>query len=218
MIYFQKEKRITLKEYGKTVQKMVDLAVQEPDRARRTAMAFAIVEIMSKISPLSKQTESYVQKLWDHLFFISDFKLDVDSPYPMVARELIVPKADKFHYPLRLNKHRHYGKYVVEFIDKAVEMEESKKNIVAHSLASYMKLVHKNWNNEVVNDEIVKNDLNIISKGKLEMPEDESIKQLVSGWNNNLTNSNKSKGKFNFKNNKQKIGHSKFTKKSSSTK
>jgi hypothetical protein len=202
MYYYQNEQPIILREYGKSLQNMVFKCMEIKDRDRRTQAAHMIIDIMSKITPQEKKAEDYHQKLWDHLFFISDFKLDVDAPYPMVERELIVPKPEKFHYPQRINRHRHYGKYIVEFIDHAGKMEDQKKRVVAHHIASFMKLVHKTWNNEVVNDEIVKNDLTNISKGNLEMPQDESIKQLVSIKNTKNTFNKNNKNTFN-KNKKQ---------------
>lgn len=208
MNYYSKEKPIILKEYGKVIQKMVEKTVDEPDREKRTEKAHAIIDFMAQLNPHVKSTEDYKQKLWDHLFFMSDFKLDVDSPYPMVQRELIVPIPEKFDYPRSVNRHRHYGKYIVDFIDKAVQLEEEKRKVVSQHIASYMKLVHKTWNNEVVNDAIVKNDLSTFSNGLLEMPEDENIKHLLPTVKTNNfkknNNNKKKKNNNNQQNNNQK--------------
>lgn len=201
MNYYSKEKPIILKEYGKIIQKMVEKAVEEPSREKRNDMAEAIIDFMAQLNPHVKSTEDYKQKLWDHLFFISDFKLEVDSPYPMVQRELIVPIPEKFDYPKSVNKHRHYGKYIVDFIDKAILLDEEKRKVITTHIASYMKLVHKTWNNEVVNDAIVKNDLSNFSKGLLEMSEEENIKHLLPSEKNNIFKNNfKNKNKKNKKN------------------
>jgi len=199
MNYYVKEEQIVLKEYGKLIQKYVQLVILESDKQRRTKMAYAIVDFMAQLTPSVKSTEDYKKKLWDHLFFISDYKLDIDAPYEIAEREFIVPTPTKLDYPRNQNKFKHYGRYVVEFINEAKNFEEEKRKVFARPIASYMKLVHKTWNNEVVNDSIVKNDLFNISEGQLLMADDESIKHLLPKgkitMNNSQNNQNKNKNK-----------------------
>ena len=202
MNYYTKEEPIILREYGKMVQQYVWLAIAEPDRVKRTKMAYAIVDFMAQLTPSVKSTEDYMKKLWDHLFFISDYKLDVQAPYEIAQREFIVLTPTKLEYPTRKIQFKHYGKYIVEFIDEAKKLEEDKRRVVASPIASYMKVVHKAWNNEVVNDSIVKNDLFRISQGELEMADDESIKQLIP--KNKMTNNPNQRNNNNNPNNKNK--------------
>lgn len=179
MNYYVKEESIILKEYGKIIQKLVMYAKAEVDKDKRTKMAYAIVDFMAQLTPASKSTEDYLKKLWDHLFFIADYQLDVDAPYEIAQKEFIVPIPEPLPYPSGQNKFRHYGKYIVEFIEQAKSQSDEHRRVIAGPIASYMKLVHKTWNNEVVNDSIVKNDLFNISSGMLEMADDESIRQLL---------------------------------------
>lgn len=201
MNYYTKQEPIILREYGKLIQGYVDYCIAESDRDKRTAMAYAIVDFMAQLTPQIKATSDYRKKLWDHLFFIADYKLDVDAPYEIAERELIVPTPTKMYYPKSNNTFRHYGKYIVEFINYAKDFEDQKRKVMARPIASYMKLVHKTWNNEVVNDQIVKNDLYNISKGSLDVPEDESIKQLLPKGKNTFNNNNNNNHN---KNNKKK--------------
>lgn len=193
MNYYAKEEPIVLKEYGKIVQRFVRYCIAEPAREKRKAIAYAIVDFMAQLTPQVKATADYRKKLWDHLFFIADYKLDVDAPYDIAEKDVIVPSPSKMYYPKSNSAFKHYGKYIVGFINNAKEFDEEKRRVMARPLASYMKLVHKTWNNEVVNDSIVKNDLYNISKGMLEMPEDESIRQLMPKSKPIINGKNKSK-------------------------
>lgn len=201
MKYYVKQEPIILKEYGKIIQNFVLHAKAEEDKEKRTKMAFAIVDFMAQLTPAGKSTEDYEKKLWDHLFFIADYQLDIEAPFEIAQREFIVPTPEPLAYPGGHNKFKHYGKYIVEFIEKAKEKSEDQRKIIAGPIASYMKLVHKTWNNEVVNDSIVKNDLFNISSGMLEMADDESIRHLLpkgkmtTNNNQNRTNNNNNKKK-----------------------
>lgn len=198
MQYYTKESPIILKEYGKLIQGYVHYAMKEVDKEKRTKIAYAIIDFMSQLTPQVKATVDYRRKLWDHLFFIADYKLDIDAPYDIAEKEFIVPTPTKLDYPKDDMKQKHYGKYIVEFIEQAAEFEEVKRKVLSKPIAAYMKLVHKTWNNEVVNDSIVKNDLHRISKGALLIADDEHIKQLLPTRNNKISSNqghNKNKKK-----------------------
>lgn len=201
MNYYVKEEPIVLKEYGRIIQKLVTHAKAEEDKEKRTKMAYAIVDFMAQLTPTGKSTEDYQKKMWDHLFFIADYQLDIEPPYEIAQREFIVPVPEPLPYPSGQNKFRHYGKYIVEFIEEAKNQTEEHRRVIAGPIASYMKLVHKTWNNEVVNDAIVKNDLFNISSGMLEMADDESIRHLLpkgkmtANHNQNRNNPNNNKKK-----------------------
>ena len=214
MNYYTKEEPIVLREYGKSIQSYINLCIAEPNKEKRTIIAYAIVDFMAQLTPQVKATSDYRKKLWDHLFFIADYKLDVDAPYEIAEKDVIVPTPAKMYYPKFGSPFKHYGKYIVEFINFAKDFEEDKRKVMARPIASYMKLVHKTWNNEVVNDSIVKNDLFNISKGMLDMPEDETIKQLLpknkmtnnpnfKNKNKNKNKNNRNKGNQNYQNNKK---------------
>src|SRR4051812_6830997 len=118
---------LAMREYGRHVQKMVDhvLTIQDPDE--RQAYAQSVIELMGFLNPHLKNVEDFRHKLWDHLFLISDFKLDVKSPYPIPTRESLKAKPHVLPYPKRYPKYNHLGKNIEIVIDKALKEEDPEK-------------------------------------------------------------------------------------------
>lgn len=113
---------LIIPEYGRNVQKMVDYALSIEDRERRTKIAKAIITIMAQLNPLVKESVDYKQKLWDHLYIISDFKLDVDGPFPPPSPESFIVKPEKVSYGTKSFRYGHYGKNIEKIIQKVAEM------------------------------------------------------------------------------------------------
>ncbi len=158
-----------LKEYGRHVQKMVDYLLTLEDRGKRNQQAQAVIELMGFLNPHLKNVDDFRHMLWDHLFAMSDFKLDVDSPYPIPQKETYKLKGEPMKYPRRHPKYAHLGKNLELIIDKALaEPDVERKAEFANSIAYYMKLTYNNWHKEVVHDDTIRNELNIITKGQLE--------------------------------------------------
>ena len=158
-----------MKEYGRHIQKMVDylLTIEDPEKRQKNAMS--LIELMGFLNPHLKNVEDFRHKLWDHLFLISDFKLDVSSPYPIPTRETLKQKSDPLPYPKRYPKHAHLGKNLELIIDKALQEENpEKKNGFANAIAYYMKLAYNNWHKETVHDDAIQGELNAITNGQLE--------------------------------------------------
>ena len=149
------------------------------DRERRNQLAKATIEMMGMLFPHLKNVEDFRHKLWDHLFVMSDFKLDVESPYPIPTSETIVSKPKQLKYPRHTLKFRHYGHNVEILIDKAIsENGEEKKAQFAESIATVMKMTYRNWNNEDVNDDTIQDDLRMMSEGILSLDEDQRIQNM----------------------------------------
>jgi hypothetical protein len=124
---------------------------------------------MGFLNPHLKNVEDFRHKLWDHLFLISDFKLDVSSPYPIPTAETLKQKSDPLPYPKRYPKHAHLGKNLELIIDKALQEENpEKKNGFANAIAYYMKLAYNNWHKETVHDDAIQGELSAITNGQLE--------------------------------------------------
>jgi hypothetical protein len=139
------------------------------DKERRQKQAHAVIELMGFINPQLKNIEDYRHKLWDHLFLISDFKLEVDSPYPIPTRESLRARPDPLAYPKRHPRYSHLGKHLELVIQKAMaEENEEKRSGFAHAIAYYMKLTYNTWHKELVQDESIRSELNTITQGKLE--------------------------------------------------
>ncbi|MEY2586602.1 MAG: hypothetical protein RLY11_451 [Bacteroidota bacterium] len=160
---------MAMREYGRHVQKMVDHILSIEDKERRQKNAQAVIELMGFFNPHLKSVEDYRHKLWDHLFLIADFKLDVESPYPIPTRESLKAKPAPLAYPKRYPRYSHLGKHLELVIAKAMaEENEEKRSGFAHIIAYYMKLAYNTWHKELIPDESIRSELNSITKGQLE--------------------------------------------------
>lgn len=169
MEYNTTRDHLIIREYGRHIQKMVDYILTIEDREKRTRNAHTVVELMGFLNPSLKAVEDYKHKLWDHLYYISDFKLDVDSPYPMPDRDSYIEKPAPVPYPKQHPKYNHLGKNLESLIDKAMnEEDEEKKQGLANAIAYYMKLTYSTWHKELVHDDSIQSELNAITNGELE--------------------------------------------------
>lgn len=170
-----------MREYGRHIQKFVEHIKQLPDRAERQVAAEQIIQMMGILNPQNKSTVDYKQKLWDHLHIISNFELDVDSPFPVPAPEEAYIRPSELPYPKSRIRMRHYGKNVEAMVQRAVEFEEpEKKEALVQIIANFMKMAYKNWSNEEVNNDLIREDLRNLSKGKLNISDDLHIEVKVS--------------------------------------
>ena len=169
MEYNTTRRHLTMREYGRHVQKMVDHIMSIEDRDRRQANAYAVIELMGILNPQLKIIEDYRHKLWDHLFLISDFKLDVDSPYPIPTAESLRAKPEPLKYPKRYPKYSHLGVNLEAIVNKALAEENPEnRSGFAHAIAYYMKLAYNTWHRELVHDDAIRQEMNTITGGQLE--------------------------------------------------
>lgn len=206
MDYNSNRNKLVLKEYGRHVQKIVEACVEIKDRDKRNIFAKELIELMGQLNPHLRNVEDFRHKLWDHLFIMSDYKLDVDSPYPIKDRAEIEKRPARLHYPQSRIKYKHYGKNVETLVAKAIHTEDPEKQAgFTQCIGNFMKLVYQNWSKENVNDETIKNDLRMLSKGALVISDEQDINSLSranrqkkrpeDNMSNNNRNNNKG-GKF----------------------
>jgi Domain of unknown function (DUF4290) len=159
---------IILKEYGRNVQKLVDYIRNNPDRKKRTDMAYTLIELIKQLAPIAKEAPENPQRNWDDLYIIADFNLDLDSPYPVPDREVVFKKPMKMGYPLNDVKYKHYGKNVERLIVEAANKEsaEEREEAIIY-LGKLMKTFYSNWNKETLDDSVIVKDIRNISQGKL---------------------------------------------------
>lgn len=209
MEYNSSRENLVISEYGRNIQMMVQHILTIEDREKRTKAATVLVNTMSMLQPATKEFSDYKQKLWHHLYTISDFKLDVDCPYPLPERKTaIVP--EKVPYVQGDNsKYRYYGKNLEDIIDKAVAMEDSPaKKCLVEMIANTMKKLYLIWNKDTVEEDVIKEHLSELSGGALSLPEDfvfEDVTEMMKSKNkkvgNNQNNGQKKKNKFKKRNN-----------------
>ena len=200
MEYNTTRNHLTMREYGRHIQKMVEYLLTLEDKEERQKNAYAVIELMGFLNPHLKNVEDFRHKLWDHLFLISDFTLDVNSPYPIPTRETLKAKPEVLAYPKKYPKHNHLGKNIEVVIDKALKEENpEKKQGFANSIAYYMKLTYSNWHKELVHDDTIQAELSSITKGELEFNNRPFVKHQAqrierdeygAGRNNNYRKNN----------------------------
>lgn len=177
MQYNTERNDMSMREYGRHIQKMVEYLLTIKDREKRQQQTQVVIELMGFLNPHLKNVEDFRHKLWDHLFFISDFKLDVSSPYPIPKKETYKSKPEPLPYPKRHPKYSHLGKNLELVVEKALkETDPEKKSGFANTIAYYMKLAYSNWHKELVHDDAIRSELNDITGGELEFSNTPFIK------------------------------------------
>src|SRR3954469_22964137 len=187
MEYNTQRNHLIMKEYGRHIQKMVEYVLTLEDKQERQQQAQVVIELMGTLNPHLKNVEDFKHLLWDHLFFVSDFKLDVDCPYPIPTKETYKQRPDPLPYPKRKPRYSHLGKNLEVVIDKALKEENPEKRVgFANSIAYYMKLAYSNWHKELVHDDGIRSELNIITHGQLDFDSTPYVKhyRTVEGRDN----------------------------------
>ncbi|MBD0278157.1 MAG: DUF4290 domain-containing protein [Flavisolibacter sp.] len=169
MEYNTTRNHLMMREYGRHIQKMVEYLLTIEDKETRQRNAQALIELMGFLNPHLKNVEDFRHKLWDHLFFMADFKLDVESPYPIPTPEGLKSKPAALLYPKRYPKYSHLGKNLEQVINKALKEEDpEKRQGFANAIAYYMKLAYNNWHKDTVHDDAIQSELTSITDGQLE--------------------------------------------------
>jgi hypothetical protein len=157
---------VTLKEYGKNIQRLAVHISEMEDREKRTQSAFALVELVKQLNPQMKAEND--QKIWDDIHIMSGFALDVDGPYPKPEEDLLFRKPQRVGYPKGEVKFKHYGRNIEKLIEKAVELEDDEEQEAAIIyIGQLMRSFHSTWNRDNFDDAIILDDIKTLSKGKL---------------------------------------------------
>ena len=169
---------LIIPEYGRHIQKMVDQAVGCPDKKERNKMAKAIIGVMGNLNPHLRDVPDFQHKLWDQLFIMSGFNLDVDSPFPKPSKEIFEEKPEKLNYPQNHPKYRFYGNNIKKMIDVAINWDEGEmKKELIYVIANHMKKCFLKWNKDSVDDGIIFNHIFELSNGKIKI--DKNSKPLT---------------------------------------
>lgn len=168
MEYNTTRSKLLMPEYGRNVQKMVESLLVIEDRQKRLRNAEIVIELMGTLNPHLKTIEDYKHKLWDHLYQMTDFRLDVDAPYPKPTAEEVYKKPERLPYPQENIPHRHLGRNLEALLKKAMEeTDPEKRQGFTQAVGYYMKLAYTNWHKEPVHDDMIKNELAELTGGKL---------------------------------------------------
>ena len=162
-----------LPEYGRNIFKMVEFLQTIEDRDLRNQQARVVIDVMGNINNHLRDTDDLKHKLWDHLFIISDFKLDVDSPYPKPAPEVISPRPERLAYPNHRVPYKHYGKYIERMLlgMKEIEDREDRAPLLA-GIAKYMRNKSHEYNQEHPSNEVIVGDIRRMTRHEIEVADD----------------------------------------------
>ncbi len=199
---------LIIPEYGRHIHKMVNQAIECNNKDERNNMAKAIIGVMGNLNPHLRDVPDFQHKLWDQLFIMSQFQLDVDSPYPKPSKEIFEQKPEKLNYPQNHPKYRFYGNNIKKMIDIAVSWEDGEmKSQLVYVIANHMKKCFLNWNKDTVEDSVIYEHLFELSNSKIFLdsssPALSDSKDLISVSHRKNSKSGK-KGKKPYRNFKRK--------------
>lgn len=210
MQYNTSRGKMLLPEYGRNVQNMIAHAMEIENRDERNRAAQAIIEVMGQLNPHLRDVDDYRHKLWTHLFIMSEFQLDVDSPYPMPNKEVLDEKPAIMPYPKSKIRFGHYGQYSQKILETAKDMtSEDEKEFLTYQMGNFMKKQYLSHNNSAVENYVVADQLRELSKGvlKIENPDELISTNLMLkslGIQNNTQRRNNNSNNNNNNNNRKK--------------
>lgn len=196
MQYNTQRGEMRIPEYGRNVQKMVAYCLTVEDKEHRNEVAHSIIDVIGNLNPHLRDVPDYRHKLWDHLFIMSGFKLDVDSPYPIPTEENFVSKPELLEYPKRNLRFRYYGKVVLGMLEKVKEMEDNDERLaIVTAIANQMKKNYLAWNKDTVEDSLILSDIRTITNGIINT--DDITLAHVAQTKKNPRSQNNNRGKNN---------------------
>ena len=205
MEYNTNRTKLLMPEYGRNIQMMVEYCKSLPSKEERNEVAKTIVEFMGQRNPHLRDEENYKHKLWDHLYILADYDLDVDAPYPFPTKEELDQKPNRMDYPSFENEYKFYGKSILQLIDKAIELEEGEeKEALIQVIANNMKKSYNVYNKEHVQDEVIFRHLKELSQDKLDLTGIETLdKSKIYHPSRNKRNNHKKRNHHSQKNRKR---------------
>lgn len=205
--YNSERSTMVIPEYGRHIHKLVDHCVALDSEEERAKMAHAIIDVMGNLQPHLRDVPDFKHKLWDQLFMMSNYQLDVESPYPKPEKESLEAKPKPLGYPKTASKYRFYGNNIQTMIDVALSWEEDEKREgLVLNIANHMKKCYLNWNKDTVEDSVIFDHLNELSDGKIDLRNSEEVlsdtKLLLRKSNSGRMNNQSSKQNNNNNNNR----------------
>ena len=207
--YNSTRNKLILSEYGRNVQNMVKYIVALPTKEERNRYAQVVIDLMGFLNPHLRDVADFKHKLWDHLHIISDYKIDVDCPYPKPSPEAIHLKPQPLRYPHQRIKYKHYGKTIELMIEKAKSIDDAdRKRHMVQAIANFMKMAYVQWNKDSVADESILADLYALSGGTLKLEENINLNRVEFRPIQNSSNNNQNNRGRNQNNNQNNRGRS----------
>ncbi|GGD05033.1 DUF4290 domain-containing protein [Hyunsoonleella pacifica] len=199
--YNTEREHLIIPEYGRHLQKMINHAKSRETKEEREKLAKAIISVMGNLQPHLRDVPDFQHKLWDQLFIMSNFELDVESPFPKPSKEVLAERPDPLKYPQNHPKYRFYGNNIKTMIDVANTWEEGElKEALLYTIANHMKKCFLNWNKDTVEDMVIYDHLYELSNGKIDLrnsdedlSDSSSLLRSKGKYNKKKKNSNRSR-------------------------
>ena len=200
--YNTEREHLIIPEYGRHLQKMINHVKTLENKEERNKVAKAIISVMGNLQPHLRDVPDFQHKLWDQLFIMADFDLDVDSPYDKPSREELHSRPETLKYPQNHPKYRFYGNNIKTMIDVANTWDQGElKEALIYTIANHMKKCFLNWNKDTVEDAVIFNHLFELSGGKIDLrdssedlSDSSSLMRNKKKYNSNSKKSNHKKG------------------------
>ena len=168
--YNTSRKKLIIPEYGRHIHEMINQTCEIKDREERNKSARAIIGVMGNLNPHLRDVSDFQHKLWDQLFIMSNFKLDVDCPFEKPDKKILEERPETLHYPQNYPKYRFYGNNIKNMIDAAIKWEENDlKDALVYNIANHMKKCFLNWNKDTVEDKLILDHLKELSNDELKV-------------------------------------------------
>ncbi|WP_419870003.1 DUF4290 domain-containing protein [Chryseobacterium sp. CT-SW4] len=208
MEYNTQKTQLHLPEYGRIIQQLVERCKELSTKEERNEMAKAIIDFMGQRNPQLRDEENYNHKLWDHLFILADYDLDVDSPFPFITREQLKEKPKRMEYPKLQGDYKFYGKSILQLIDKAIELDEGdEKEALIEVIANNMKKSYNVYNKEHVTDDVIFRHLKELSENRLDLTGIDSLEKSKIYYTSNNRNNKNNKNNQSNNNKKRHTSH-----------
>ena len=172
MEYNTQREQLKIVDYGRNVAKLIEQCKTIADREERNSMARTIVDVMAQVNPKVKERSDYQHTLWDHMMFMADYELDVDSPYPIRREEPTQMHPNRITRRESAIRFRHYGRALEDMVAAVSEMPEGReRDLLTQQIANTMKRQYLQWNRDSVDDALIEEQLLQLSEGRLKLPE-----------------------------------------------
>tara|TARA_B100002019_G_scaffold189465_1_gene163719 strand:+ start:330 stop:974 length:645 start_codon:yes stop_codon:yes gene_type:complete len=168
--YNTSRKQLIIPEYGRHIHEMINQTCEIKDKEERNKSARAIIGVMGNLNPHLRDVSDFQHKLWDQLFIMSNFKLDVDCPFEKPDKKILEERHETLHYPQNYPKYRFYGNNIKNMIDAAKKWEDNDlKDALVYNIANHMKKCFLNWNKDTVEDKLILDHLKELSNDELKV-------------------------------------------------
>lgn len=165
---------LVLREFGRNIQSMIEQILLIESRDERTRQTEQLVRIIQQLHPQIKDNVESKKYLWDNIFIMSNYKLDVDSPFPKPDPKLRAKPPQRIPYKPKSHMFAQYGTNVEVTLNQAAAMPDSdKKWDTIMRVVAFMRQCLEVLDKESYLEKTISKHIYMLTNGKLNIaPED----------------------------------------------